>query len=580
MPTSKQTNQNLNQPGRLPVWVEVAWFILIAAAILLPRLDSLGSFVTADEPTWGKRSANFYYALVKGNYADTFQTGHPGVITMWAGALGYHLQFPDYERVGQENLGDSKLFDIFKNRAVNPMKILATARLAIVLVVSLCLLVAWFYARRLFDPWIALVGILLIAFEPMHVAHSRFLHTNGLSSSFLLVSVLAFLDYLRRRRWSSLVVSATAAGLGFLTVTPSFMIIPIIGFLGIQELFGVKLREIFSQATVRKVFIPLLAWGLLSLVVVFIVWPAMWVDPVGTLGNVFEHAFNAAEGGGGGAELVSAYQVDYDPSDKYVYYYPLTYLWRSTPITWIGLLSLGLILATRNFTFFTRLTRRNLAGLAWFIVLFTILMTLGTKKFDRYYLPCYLAFDFLAAAGLVAGLRWLGEKFTSRLRMIVPVAAIVFLLAIQAFITASHHPYYLTYFNPLLGGMQKAKDVLLVGWGEGLNEAAIYLKTIPGIRTKRIVSWYPLAFNWYSHSLGFISKPIDIGRQAPPEVIQSYLEADYVLVYLNQWQRNMPAELFTALEQLEPEHIIQIQGVDYVKIYNLESIHQQLKTSP
>jgi len=213
-------------------------------------------------------------------------------------------------------------------------------------------------------------------------------------------------------------------------------------------------------------------------------------------------------------------------------------------------------------------------------VLFTILMTLGTKKFDRYYLPCYLAFDFLAAAGLVAGLRWLGEKFTSRLRMIVPVAAIVFLLAIQAFITASHHPYYLTYFNPLLGGMQKAKDVLLVGWGEGLNEAAIYLKTIPDIRTKRIVSWYPLAFNWYSHSLGFISKPIDIGRQAPPEVIQSYLEADYVLVYLNQWQRNMPAELFTALEQLEPEHIIQIQGVDYVKIYNLESIHQQLKTSP
>jgi len=580
MPTSKLTKQYLNQPDSLPRWVDVAVFLIIAAAILLPRLDSLGSFVTADEPTWGKRSANFYYALRDGKFVDTYQTGHPGVITMWAGALGYHLQFPDYERVGQENLGDTRLFDIFKNRAVNPMKILATARLAVVLVVTLSLLAAWYYARQLFGPWIALAGILLIAFEPMHVAHSRFLHTNGLSSSFLLVSVLAFLDFLRRRHGSSLLVSATAAGLGFLTVTPSFMIIPIIGFLGIQELFGKKLRAIVSLATVRRVFIPLLAWGLLSLLVVFIVWPAMWVDPLGTLGSVFEHAFNAAEGGGGGAELVSAYQVDYDPSDKYVYYYPLTYLWRSTPVTWIGLLALGFILATRNSGFITAPTRRSLAGLAWFIVLFTILMTLGTKKFDRYYLPCYLAFDFLAAAGLVEGLRWLGGKFTSRLRTIVPVTAMVFLLAIQALLTASHHPYYLTYFNPLLGGIQKATDVLLVGWGEGLNEAAIYMKTIPGMRTKRIVSWYPLAFNWYSHSLGFISEPIDIARHSPPEVIQSYLDADYVLVYLNQWQRNMPSELFAALEQIEPEHIVQVKGVDYVKIYNLESMHQQLNNSP
>ena len=575
MPATKSTNQTPDQHGSLPVWLEVALFFVITAAILVPRIDRLGSFVTADEPTWGKRSANFYFALRNGDYADTYQTGHPGVITMWAGALGYHLQFPDYERVGQENLGDTRLFDIFTNRQVNPMKILATARLAIVLMISISLLVAWYYARRLFDPWVALVGILLIAFEPMHVAHSRFLHTNGLSSSFLLVSVLAFLHFLRSRRWSSLLVSAAAAGLGFLTVTPSYMIIPIIGFLGIQELFRPDQRPIFSQANLRRVIIPLLTWGLFSLLVVFIFWPAMWVDPVGTLSNVFEHAFNAAEGGGGGAELVGAYQIDYDPADKYVYYYPLTYLWRSTPITWIGLITLGLLLATRKFNIIPSLVSRNLAGLAWFILLFTILMTLGTKKFDRYYLPCYLAFDFLAAAGLVAGSRWLGDKFSSRLRTIIPGAALLLLLASQALLTASHHPYYLTYFNPLLGGIHKATDVLLVGWGEGLNEAAIYLKSIPDIREKKIVSWYPLAFNWYSHSLGFKSEPIEILRTATPDVIQYYLEADYALVYLNQWQRNMPAELFAALEQIKPEHIIQIKGVDYVRIYNLESFHQQ-----
>ena len=559
-----------SQSNHLPRWAEILLFIALSLALFIPRIEGLGSFVTADEPTWGKRSANFYYALQHGNYAGTYQTGHPGVITMWAGALGYHLQFPDYARVGQENLGDTKLFDIFQNRQVNPMKILATARLAIVIVVGLTLLVAWFYARQLFDPLTCALGFFLLALEPLHVAHSRFLHTNGLSSSFMFLCVLAFLHYLRTRRKLSLGISGIAAGLGFLTVTPSLMIIPIIGFLGVSQLFGSQRILPFSAEAVRKVYAPLIAWGLVSLLVVFIVWPAMWVDPVGTLTNVFNHALNAAEGGGGGAELVRAYQVDYDPGDKYIYYYPLTYLWRSTPITWLGLLLLAIFLATRNYQFFKGTTRQNLAGLAWFALLFTLLMTLGTKKFDRYLLPCYLALDLLAAAGFTAGFHWLQLRLHNRWNALLPTAVIGLALGIQAFFTASNYPYYLTYFNPLLGGIQKATDVLLVGWGEGLNEAAIAMRDIPDLRDKAIIAWYPLAFNWYSHSLGFKTEPIEIERTTTQERLQAYLEADYAVIYLNQWQRSMPAELFAILDPLEPELTIQLKGLDYVRIYNLE----------
>lgn len=562
----------LSQTNLLPLWAELLLFLAVGLALLLPRIQNLGSFVTADEPTWGKRSANFYYALRDGNFADTYQSGHPGVITMWAGALGYHLQFPEYERVGQSNLGDTKLFDIFQNRQVNPMKILATARLGIVLIVSMTLLIAWLYARALFDPLTLLIGFLLIAFEPMHVAHSRFLHTNGLSSSFMFLSVLAFLHFLRSRRSLSLIVSAIAAGLGFLTVTPSFMIIPIIGFLGIRELFHGQLSGAFNGPAIRKTILPLFIWGLLSVLVVFILWPAMWVDPVGTLSNVFEHAFNAAEGGGGGAEMVSAYEVDYDPSDKYIYYYPLTYLWRSTPVTWLGLAFLGYFFATRKSHFIQQNTQQELSGLAWFILLFTILMTLGTKKFDRYYLPCYLAFDMLAAAGYSSAIQWIRHTLSGRMKTVLPVTLVVIVLAGQALLTVNHRPYYLTYFNPVLGGIQKATDVLLVGWGEGLNQAALYMKEIPDIREKQVIAWYPLAFNWYSHNLGFKTEPIEIERSASPERIQSYLEADYAVVYLNQWQREMPAELFAILEELEPEKTIQLKGVDYVRIYNLSEI--------
>ena len=40
-------------------------------------------------------------------------------------------------------------------------------------------------------------------------------------------------------------------------------------------------------------------------------------------------------------------------------------------------------------------------------------------------------------------------------------------------------PYYLPYYNPLVGGTKVAPRVLLYGWGEALDRAAAYLNTSP-----------------------------------------------------------------------------------------------------
>ena len=60
-----------------------------------------------------------------------------------------------------------------------------------------------------------------------------------------------------------------------------------------------------------------------------------------------------------------------------------------------------------------------------------------------------------------------------------------------------HYPYYLTYFNPLSGGNRSAPQVLLVGWGEGLEKAADWLNQQPDPDTQHVISWYacgPLSF--------------------------------------------------------------------------------------
>ena len=40
-------------------------------------------------------------------------------------------------------------------------------------------------------------------------------------------------------------------------------------------------------------------------------------------------------------------------------------------------------------------------------------------------------------------------------------------------------PYALAYYNPLVGGGPAASRVLLVGWGEGLDQVAAYLNAQP-----------------------------------------------------------------------------------------------------
>jgi 4-amino-4-deoxy-L-arabinose transferase-like glycosyltransferase len=563
--------QNPGLPG-VPRWLELGLLVLLLAAIAVPRMAALGRFVTADEPTWGKRAASFYFALTERDYAATYQTGHPGVTTMWAGAAAYALRFPKYQNVGQLSIGDSKLFDLFQRHGINPLELLATARLLIAVTVTLTLFASFFFARQIIGMWTALLGFFLIAFEPMDVAHSRLLHTNGLVSAFTFFSLLTFIYYLRKRKLYALLLSGGAAGLGFATVTPGFVLVPAIIVLNVLDLSSYRTAEgrLDLKRFGMNVIAPLAIWGATSLMVLFLIWPAMWVDPAGTFTKMVNFTLNATEGGSGGAEFVAAYNSEYDPSAKYFYFYPLTYLWRSTPIVLAGLLLAGVILISRRRKRIDANVLRNIYDLLIFVVVFTLVMSLGTKKFDRYYLPVYLAFDLVAALGWLLSAEWLVEKFKRLRRVHLTVVAGVLMILAQIVPVVQNYPYYLTYYNPLLGGLNNAPQAMMVGWGEGLNDAALFLQKQPDIGHKKIIAWYPLAFTWYSLGLGIQADPIDISPEADAATMAEYLSADYAVTYVNELQRDMPKQLLDYLATKKPIYTVKIHGMDFAWVYKLK----------
>jgi len=99
-------------------------------------------------------------------------------------------------------------------------------------------------------------------------------------------------------------------------------------------------------------------------------------------------------------------------------------------------------------------------------------MTLGAKEFGRYLLPVFPIVDLLAAVGWAELLRrWLPAARARWLPSLLTLG-----LAIAQFVVLwPTRPNYFPYHNPLLGGARTAQRMLLVGWGEGLEGAAVHL---------------------------------------------------------------------------------------------------------
>jgi hypothetical protein len=74
-----------------PRRLELLLLVLVLAFSLFRRLHNLDVFLSGDETKWICRGINFHAALVRGELKSTFQSEHPGVVTMWIAALAVPL---------------------------------------------------------------------------------------------------------------------------------------------------------------------------------------------------------------------------------------------------------------------------------------------------------------------------------------------------------------------------------------------------------------------------------------------------------------------------------------------------------
>jgi 4-amino-4-deoxy-L-arabinose transferase-like glycosyltransferase len=536
--------------------------ILVFLVVLLPRLPGLGIFITWDEPQWAFRAAKFLHALETRHPAGTFLIGAPGVITMWCGAIGMAIRrvlSPDIASAWMQIIAQPSLdlHDVVTLRAIS--RFLVAAKIPLVILTSLGIAGIYRMTERLLrDRFAALLAALLIAYNPFFLAHSRVFHTDAPATVFVLLSLLTLFLALeqfygtgdrrepeQKPRASQLLASGLLAGLAFLAKASTLPFVGIVGLLLAAPAIwpwsglGSALRGV-----VRAVGQGTL-WGIGAVLAFVVGWPAMWVDPLGTLGQMFGLARKFAS-----TPHAQNFFLGEAVRNPGPLFYPVSLAFRTNPVVWVGLLA-ALVLVLRRPRY-----RSLVLALFAFALLYTLPLIVSAKKFERYALPVYPALDIVAAIGIAACSRWLTRWIRARVPRwpstpwLVASAAIIPLAAVVVW----YYPYYLAWGNPMLGGTTRAARVLPTGWGEGIDLAARYLNALPRADELRVAVWGVPGFG-----------PLFRGESLVMDEA-GLTQADYAVVYIGDVQMHSPL-IDQFYPQATPVHTATIHGVAYAWVY-------------
>ena len=515
---------------------------LALGASLFLRLAALDGFSTVDEPRWEERSIRFAQALARNNPEATYQSEHPGVTSLWIGALALKTAQWIDASVPFSIGGIPIPYRFFHPLTPGIPRLTFWARRFIALLTWLGIVALVWLLWKVFDWRVALAAGCLVALDPFYLALSRVHHLDALLTTFCMLSTVSLIGALQPRlRVSYLIPSGILGGLAIATKLPALVLIPWAGlYMLLWALRGGK-RERWQR--LAQAGLGMALWGSVILLTLIAIWPALRADPWSTLEAVYagfmRQAWHPHEN--------SNFFWGAPRPDPGAWFYPVAWFFRSTPWLVVGL-GCALVVARRI------KHHQAVLGILVFVLLYSASLTAGAKKFDRYLLPVFPLLAIVAAIGLTATLDILIARGHSRV-LGVPVL-LTALLAGQLACILPTCPQYLAFYNPLAGGTRTAAQVMMYGWGEALGEAARYLNSKPDAERLHVASHSPNEF-----------APFFKGRTTLLGSVP-LAEPDYFVLYASHVQRGFVPEIVEHYFQREtPEHVISVNGLEYAWIY-------------
>jgi hypothetical protein len=406
------------------------WGIYLAIFFIVIRLPYLGfSNFNTDSFKWKARIYDFGSGVFNLNFEQTVQKYHPGVTLLWIGTFSVKVYNFTYSSILQKTPQSDSAEFLF---SLNFYQILF-----VVLALAFLINKSYKYLSEILGKTKSLLILAIVAVDPFFLALTTTLHLDGLLNLLLLNTLLTLYLYIDGKGYKYLYLSGIYFGLSLLTKTTAILFLPII-FIAI----------IFKYLNTKEVshFVKFGYFILITSLTYFILWPGMWVDPIGTLTYVLK---GVTVGTDDHSQIYFGNLVN-DPGPLYY----LIVCFIKTPIYIFP----GLLLATyRQFgTTYKKYTFELFLFLS--SILYLIEITIPSKKLDRY----VLTFVLLISISIIS----YAYDYSKKLAYSFLVINLVFVFYLRF--------DFFSYYNPLAGGIASGVKWIEPKWAFGQKEIAEY----------------------------------------------------------------------------------------------------------
>jgi len=398
----------------IPVFIFVISFAIISFGI-----NETGE--TWDEIPYYNAGRQYYSNLVHFNFKSTDWASnkeHPPVAKYIYGLFS----LPGYLMDGEHYTG---------------------GRIASALVMSLTIALVFLFSGELFGLVVGLIAAFILMLSPPFIAYGRILGMDSVTTlAFLTLAIVCYRFARSPGRPKDYIVPSLALGLAFSTRYNTI----------IGSLFGPVAIILFSSWKKNwKKWLGLLLIPLGSALIFYLIWPFLWNDPVGALKISFGHW----------GQVKEWYLAQKDAVLPNSYFF--TYYLFTTPVVVLLLMIIGIVAK--------KMTAQKIYILALLVLPF-INSFVGIKQGGiRYLLFVWIPIAILAAFGFV-------HLLSLTRKRILQVVLLVLLFGYCIFNVIYHYPYYLDYYNELVGGSRGnyEKKLLQFGWwGEGSKRSVDFI---------------------------------------------------------------------------------------------------------
>jgi hypothetical protein len=424
--------------------------------------------INVDQFLWYERTENFFEAIKKGNFSETYQQYHPGVTLMYLiglGQLSYRLvtgDFSNHSEIAYHNYG---LYNFF------------TKLFIVVFCLFIISLSTFLIYKATKSKIVSLAFFALLLLESYFVGIMRNLHMDGILSVLIFSSVISFYLGCEKKSSKYFLLSGVLTGIAFLTKSVSFFI-PL--FCSILTAFYLLTGKWIFKEFIKMIIL----WLGSSLTIFFLFFPALWAAPLETIMRIVNEGILDT----GVSGIFNHYLNNTMTEDPGKYFYLKVLAFRFTPVVQLLLLALVIHEAVNV----VRVKKVSLSRIYVFSIIFSAIYFLAftflKKKTDRYIAPLFpflvllASYSFSLVIKYYKGLR--KKKIFSTLILLIVLGSGVLYYLWNIF---TIKPYFFAYYNHMLGGIKYAqKEMYINQGGIGAFEISEYLDSLVLTDSSRI----------------------------------------------------------------------------------------------